>query len=121
MYKTGDVVEVNEKGQLFFKGRVDNQIKHMGYRIELEEIEAAYASLAEVDEVGVIYQKLTAELGQIVAFIQINDAAQSAENVLEKVKNIVPAYMVPRVQKVMPALPKNQNGKIDRVQLKNLL
>jgi len=121
MYKTGDVVEVNEKGQLFFKGRVDNQIKHMGYRIELEEIEAAYASLPEVDEVGVVYQKLTAELGQIVAFIQINDGAQSAENVLEKVKNIVPIYMVPRVQKVMPALPKNQNGKIDRTQLKNLL
>jgi D-alanine--poly(phosphoribitol) ligase subunit 1 len=93
----------------------------MGYRIELEEIEAAYASLPEVDEVGVVYQKLTAELGQIVAFIQINDGAQSAENVLEKVKNIVPIYMVPRVQKVMSALPKNQNGKIDRTQLKNLL
>ena len=121
MYKTGDLVEVSSNGQLYFKGRVDNQIKHMGYRIELEEIEAAYASLPEVDEVGVVYQKISAELGQIVAFIQINAQASSPELVLEKVKLIVPSYMVPRVQHVLSSLPKNQNGKIDRVQLKNML
>ena len=43
MYKTGDIVQKASNGHLHFKGRVDNQVKHMGYRIELEEIEAALA------------------------------------------------------------------------------
>ena len=43
MYRTGDLVEKASNGYLYFKGRVDNQIKHMGYRIELEEVEAAFS------------------------------------------------------------------------------
>jgi D-alanine--poly(phosphoribitol) ligase subunit 1 len=121
MYKTGDLVERAHSGKLNFKGRVDNQIKHMGYRIELEEIEAAYASLPEIDEIGVIYQRLTADLGQIVAFIKLNDFILTEKDLLIKIKNILPQYMVPRVQKVLEELPKNQNGKIDRNQLRELL
>jgi D-alanine--poly(phosphoribitol) ligase subunit 1 len=121
MYRTGDIVERSEIGQLYFKGRVDNQIKHMGYRVELEEIEAAYASLKEVDEVGVVYQKLTAELGQIVAFIKLSDAKVNEDFLLGKIKEILPQYMVPRIQRILDVLPKNQNGKIDRNQLKQLL
>jgi D-alanine--poly(phosphoribitol) ligase subunit 1 len=121
MYRTGDLVERSEIGQLYFKGRLDNQIKHMGYRVELEEIEAAYASLKEVDEVGVVYQKLTAELGQIVAFIKLSDAKVNEDFLLGKIKEILPQYMVPRIQRILDVLPKNQNGKIDRNQLKQLL
>lgn len=121
MYKTGDLVEKSSTGQLYFKGRVDNQIKHMGYRIELEEIEAAYASLSEVDEIGVVYQRLTAELGQIVAFVKPSESNVGEDLLLEKIKEILPQYMVPRVQRLLGELPKNQNGKIDRNQLKELL
>jgi D-alanine--poly(phosphoribitol) ligase subunit 1 len=118
MYKTGDIVEKAENGYLHFKGRVDNQIKHMGYRIELEEIEAAFSTLSYVDEVGVIYQKLSVELGQIVAYISINNLEKDIAMILNDVKQIVPPYMVPRTIKILPVLPKNQNGKIDRKQLK---
>ena len=121
MYRTGDLVERVESGFLYFRGRVDNQIKHMGYRIELEEIEAAYAGLMEVDEVGVVYQKLTAELGQIVAFIKLNDGTVDPDSIVIKIKEILPQYMIPRVQRVLEELPKNQNGKIDRNRLKELL
>ena len=93
----------------------------MGYRIELEEIEAAYAGLMEVDEVGVVYQRLTAELGQIVAFLKINNASVDADSIVIKIKEILPQYMIPRVQRVLEELPKNQNGKIDRNRLKELL
>jgi D-alanine--poly(phosphoribitol) ligase subunit 1 len=121
MYKTGDLVERMPNGYLRFRGRVDNQIKHMGYRIELEEIEAAFSTLSYVDEVGVIYEKISTELGQIKAFISVNKSDLDERSISDDIKNIVPSYMVPRKIVVLERLPKNQNGKIDRKQLKEII
>jgi D-alanine--poly(phosphoribitol) ligase subunit 1 len=117
MYKTGDIVEESKNGYLNFRGRVDNQIKHMGYRIELEEVEAAFSSLEYVNEVGVIYEKLSPELGQIKAFVSVNDIYKNEEEVLDDIRKMLPPYMIPRRLIILPILPKNQNGKIDRRQL----
>ena len=119
LYKTGDVVERAENGYLHFRGRVDNQVKHMGYRIELEEIEAAFSTLDYVDEVGVVYEKINAELGQIKAFVSISENRQR-EEILSDLKSLLPPYMIPRIITVLDGLPKNSNGKIDRKQLANL-
>jgi len=116
MYKTGDLVERDENGYLFFKGRVDNQIKHMGYRIELEEVEAAFSSLDYINEVGVIYEKITAELGQIKAFVSLGVKEKKIEEIQQDVRAILPSYMVPKIH-LVEVLPKNRNGKIDRKQL----
>ncbi len=116
MYKTGDIVERAENGYLFFKGRVDNQIKHMGYRIELEEVEAAFSSLDYINEVGVIYEKITPELGQIKAFVSVADKEKDPKEIQRDIKAILPSYMIPTIQ-LMDSLPKNRNGKIDRKQL----
>ena len=110
------LVERASNGYLHFKGRVDNQIKHMGYRIELEEVEAAFSSLEYINEVGVIYEKVTADLGQIKAFISLADKNKLTEDIQQDIKNILPSYMLPKI-KVMDILPKNRNGKIDRKQL----
>ena len=118
MYRTGDLVEKAANGYLHFKGRVDNQIKHMGYRIELEEIEAAFSSLPYIDEVGVIYFKINEELGFIKAFAVCNLASQTEAATLEQLKELLPPYMIPKTLVFMDQLPKNQNGKIDRNQLK---
>lgn len=120
MYKTGDVVEKGLNGFLYFKGRVDNQVKHMGYRIELEEVEAAFNTLNYVDEAGVIYEKATADLGQIKAFVSISDGTKDARFILNEIKSLLPSYMVPKSVEILPALPKNSNGKIDRKQLAKL-
>jgi D-alanine--poly(phosphoribitol) ligase subunit 1 len=115
-YRTGDIVMRDALGQLHFQGRADFQIKHMGYRIELEEIEAAINTLAEVSECAVIYKKFENGLGQIIAFAATNIACQP-EALLQGIANIVPAYMVPRQIIFLDVLPKNANGKIDRVKL----
>ncbi len=120
MYKTGDLVERGMNGYLYFKGRVDNQVKHMGYRIELEEVEAAFNTLSYVDEAGVIYEKLTPELGQIKAYVTISDNAKDVKVLLSDIKNLLPSYMVPKAIILLPVLPKNSNGKIDRKQLAQL-
>lgn len=118
MYRTGDLVELKTDGMFHFKGRADNQIKHMGYRIELEEIEAAFNSLGYVNEVGVIYERINTELGQIKAFVSVDSSTIELAQIQDDIKQIIPSYMVPRVIEIMDVLPKNKNGKIDRAQLK---
>lgn len=115
-YRTGDLVRKDASGRLHFKGRADFQIKHMGYRIELEEIEAALNTLPDVKECAVIYQQLGEGLGQIIAFAATG-LPVSSEDLLHKITGIVPRYMTPRRVIVMDLLPKNANGKIDRAAL----
>ena len=119
MYRTGDLVRRGPEGWLHFKGRADNQIKHMGYRIELEEIEAAFAVLPDVDEVAVVYHGDHGETGHIVAFVATT-ASVDEDGMLSQVKRLIPPYMVPRTVRFLPALPKNANGKIDRAGLCDL-
>lgn len=119
-YRTGDLVQRDAKGWLHFRGRADYQIKHMGYRIELEEIEAAFNSLSAVKECAVIYQRLGDGLGQILAFAATH-AAVAPEDLLKQVAAIVPAYMVPRQVRFLDPLPKNANGKIDRPALQAII
>lgn len=118
-YRTGDLVKLDEQGKLHFKGRADFQIKHMGYRIELEEIEAAFSTLSDVKECAVIYEKLGEEMGQILVFVGA-EPATDADRLLARIATIIPAYMVPRRAWVLDTLPKNANGKIDRLALKQL-
>ena len=114
MYKTGDLVSLKDDGKLYFVGRKDNQIKHMGYRIELEEIEAVINTLPGTRETCVVYKKETNGLGQIIAYVVSND---KGSDILGATRNLLPSYMIPRQVIVLDSLPKNKNGKIDRVEL----
>jgi D-alanine--poly(phosphoribitol) ligase subunit 1 len=118
-YRTGDLVRRDANGQLHFIGRADSQIKHMGYRIELEEIEAALAVVPEVKECAVIYRKLGDGLGEIIAFASLA-TPKAPEKLIQEVAEIVPPYMVPRRVTVLDELPKNANGKIDRIALQTI-
>ncbi|MBS4096591.1 MAG: amino acid adenylation domain-containing protein [Sulfuricella sp.] len=118
-YRTGDLVRRDAYGRLHFKGRVDFQIKHMGYRIELEEIEAALNTFPAIKECAVIYQELGAGLGQILAFVAVGSPV-TTEALLRQIAAIVPSYMVPRRVIVMDSLPKSANGKTDRSSLQAL-
>lgn len=120
-YRTGDLVQLDSRGFLNFKGRVDFQIKHMGYRIELEEIEAAISTLPQVNECAVIYRKDTHGFGQILA-AWAGDQLESSEHLmLSSIAKIIPSYMVPKRMIQLSALPKNANGKIDRMQVEQLI
>jgi D-alanine--poly(phosphoribitol) ligase subunit 1 len=119
VYKTGDLVRLDEKGMLHILGRSDNQIKHMGYRIELEEIEAGFNTLKQIKECGVIYKRINDSLGQIIAFISLNELTDVSV-IADEIKTILPSYMLPKQLHILDKLPKNQNGKIDRVALHTL-
>lgn len=118
MYKTGDLVRVVD-GNLYFVGRKDNQIKHMGYRIELEEIELALNSVHGISQAAVIYERVSDAYGKIVAFVA--SEKDISENALrEELKLKIPDYMIPSRVRCYRALPKNSNGKIDKQALREL-
>ena len=81
-----------------------------------KEIEAAFNTLPYVNEAGVVYKKFGDGLGQIIAFLNINLKKEKNE-ILENISNIIPAYMIPKSIHILYTLPKNKNGKIDRIEL----
>lgn len=113
IYKTGDLVRLDPTdGQLYIHGRKDNQIKHMGYRIELEEIEAALHCLDYVTEAAVLHTT-TNGLSRIVAIVASNTELDSKRTRLD-LRGIIPDYMIPSVFHHEETLPKNSSGKVDR-------
>ncbi len=112
MYRTGDIGLRRADGMLEFHGRKDRQIKHMGHRVELDEIEYAANQVPEVKESCCIYQK---EKEKLYLFYQ-GDIAK--RELLLKLREMLPGFMVPRKVQQMEALPKLPNGKIDMNKLK---
>ncbi|WP_046003367.1 non-ribosomal peptide synthetase [Pseudoalteromonas rubra] len=106
-YKTGDKVRVVD-GELHFLGRLDEQVKVRGYRIELVEIERALLAQSGVDACAVIVKH-----EQLIAFIEAADEPNVA-HLKTAVAELLPAYMVPQWIVPRAALPHNHNGKLDR-------
>ena len=112
MYRTGDLVREIE-GRLYFIGRKDNQIKHMGYRIELEEIEHALMKLPQVSQAAVLYHRANTAYGKLIGYVACTESEEE-KVLLTALANLLPDYMVPSKLVVMLKLPKNANGKVDR-------
>jgi D-alanine--poly(phosphoribitol) ligase subunit 1 len=116
MYKTGDLAGVDPAdGKLYIRGRRDNQIKHMGYRIELEEIEAALNCLDYISEAAVLHSR-NGQLSRIVAVVSTKVDRDDVQ-IKQDLRSIIPDYMIPGVYYREDVLPKNANGKVDRKHL----
>jgi len=111
-YRTGDIVR-EENGILFFEGRIDNQIKHMGYRIELEEIESVISKLGGVLEVGCVYAPKPSGQGRIVAAVAAKPRP-NMEKIMNHLRKTLPNYMIPDSILFYESLPKSANGKVSR-------
>lgn len=112
-YKTGDLVSYDvSHDSLLFCGRKDNQVKRMGYRIELEEIEYAIGALDYVVENAVVSIKTKTDIIRIIACVSSHVCDEI--KLIEDLRLNLPSYMIPDRVIFMDILPKNQNGKIDR-------
>ncbi len=115
IYRTGDLVQYNERGELIYLSRKDFQIKHMGHRIELGEIETAASSLPEITMCCCLYDE---KKSRIILFL---DKEMTREEIGERLRTMIPEYMLPGRVVYMEDMPLNANGKIDRVKLKEYL
>lgn len=110
VYKTGDLVSIDSKGELYYFGRKDHQVKVAGHRIELEEIEQVIKQLEQVQQVAVVTRDSSGTT-QIVAFVNSSvDEALLREHCRHK----LPTYMVPHQFLYLNALPLTPNNKIDK-------
>jgi len=114
IYRTGDIVFKNEVGEIIFKGRKDSLVKHMGYRIELGEIEHVIINSLKLVENGCIVYNHTKK--EITLFYESQNNISIPE-MKKAIGEIFPKYMIPTVFHRMDVLPRNTNGKIDRLQL----
>lgn len=141
LYKTGDRVRYLANNNIQFIGRVDDQVKLRGYRIELAEIEVALGSLEGVSEAVASIQEREDEFGAggeagkvLVAYVVLSseyllgfdykdsDSIVLVENdLLAQLKGVLPAYMIPMALSVIDKLPLTINGKVDKKALPALM
>jgi D-alanine--poly(phosphoribitol) ligase subunit 1 len=118
-YRSGDLVREDEQGRLWFQGRVDNQVKIRGHRIELEEIDLAVQSIPDVRRAVAVV--LPGADGSEIAVAYMADRAVTAEEVLKYCRHKLPVYMRPAQVLQFDDLPRNANGKVDRKATRALL
>ena len=116
IYKTGDLV-TRQNDLYYFKGRADTMIKHLGYRIELAEIE--HSILAAMDEVKNVCVVYAAERKEIIAYCEMSPGLTFQDFRTKLMRNL-PTYMIPGKLVQVEQMPMNPNGKIDRLHFRKL-
>jgi amino acid adenylation domain-containing protein len=118
MYRTGDLGLLRSDGELVYLGRIDQQVKLRGFRIELAEIESVLALHPRVKESCVTVRADGGE-SQLVAYLVPVDerTPPTTGELLAYLREKVPDYMVPAALVTLPALPLTLNGKVDLGQL----
>jgi len=118
IYKTGDLGRLGTDGQFHFLGRADSQIKSRGYRIELGEIENAVTPIAGIRECAVVGVEVNDFEGVSICAAYVSDEDLEPPQLRRHLAEALPSYMLPARWLRLAALPKNQNGKVDRPRLR---
>ncbi len=114
VYRTGDIAYYDDNAEFYFCGREDYQIKYMGHRIELEEIERVMNQIEGVERCCCIFDKQKERLRAY--YIGQIDKSKLHANLKEK----IPVFMIPQTIKNIEKMPLTKNGKIDRSKLKQI-
>lgn len=110
-YHTGDMAVIEDDGTIRFAGRSDFQIKHMGHRIELEEIERDIMQIQGVERCALIFD----DKKKIISSYYTGDIGKKDLHI--RLKKLLPVYMVPNRFNHIYSMPLTKNGKIDRRRL----
>ncbi|MCC5615367.1 amino acid adenylation domain-containing protein [Nostoc sp. CHAB 5836] len=117
LYKTGDLARYLPDGNIEYLGRIDNQVKLRGLRIELGEVESTLDTHPQVVQTVVILREDTAENQRLVAYVVRKDQSLIPRELRSFLQQKLPSYMIPSAFVMLSELPLNFNGKIDYKQL----
>jgi amino acid adenylation domain-containing protein len=114
LYRSGDLGRINERGDLVFCGRADQQVKVRGYRVEPGEVEVALMAHLSVRAAAVVaFQSSTGT--RLAGFVALVDGDRLTESELaEFLSARLPEYMIPGRWQVVSELPLTSHGKVDR-------
>lgn len=112
IYRTGDLAHYGEDGNLYFCGRCDFQIKHMGHRIELEEVEGNLNATDGIDQACCFFDETKNKM--VACYV----GSGEKRAIIEDMKTKVPDFMIPNVFIQLEDLPLSANGKVDRKGMK---
>ena len=113
-YRSGDLAVRLPDGNLMFRGRADNQIKFLGHRIELGEVETALSRIPDIQDTVVSVFADEAVPRLIAYYTARYDSAPDAAALRKSLENELPTYMIPSLYIRLPSLPMTVNGKADR-------
>ncbi len=114
-YRSGDLCSVDQDDNILFSGRLDQQVKVQGFRVELAEIEHhAKHSLAPINAIAIA--RTDGKGGNTIEVI-IEQEQVDIESLINDLKAHLPDYMLPKKVHTIPVFPLNSNGKIDRKKL----
>jgi amino acid adenylation domain-containing protein len=119
-YRTGDLGAWNSDGTLDFRGRMDEQMKIRGFRVEPGEIEAALRGLEGIRDAAVALDEGDSGERQIRAFVVRDDTHLGVAAIKAGLQSALPDYMVPAAVHFLDALPVTPNGKVDRAALREM-
>ena len=118
LYRTGDLARYLDDGEIAYLGRIDEQIKILGHRIEPNEIEAVLDRHPAVGSSVVVARGAACEEKRLAAYLVMsNGTTPAAADLRGFLQSELPDYMVPSVFVTLPAMPLTANGKVDRVAL----
>ncbi len=118
LYRSGDAVSIDGKGEIAFHGRIDDQIKIRGFRVELGEIESRLVDLEGVAQAAVVLRQ-DEGLDQLVAFLLAEPTcALDSKSLRSSLREALPPYMIPARYEFVDDLPRLSSGKINRKALK---
>lgn len=115
-YRSGDLVELSRDGQLVFRGRIDDQLKISGHRVDPAEIEAALESLPHISEAQITVATVTGnkQLAAHIAGIELVSTYANVTELNKQLAHLLPTVMQPSWLFYYDTLPRSPNGKIDR-------
>lgn len=119
VYKTGDEASYNFNGDLEYNKRIDSQVKINGLRIEIEEIENNINGFEGINSCIVVVKKYLGT-DQIIAYITVNNNFLDIDLIMDKLRLLIPKYMLPKRIIKIKEIPLNINGKADRNKLISL-
>jgi amino acid adenylation domain-containing protein len=117
MYRTGDLARVNADGLIEFLGRIDNQVKILGHRIEPGEIESALGAHENIKQSCVVSRTEENGSKHLVAYYVSSRSTLTATELRKFLAEKVPQHMIPAVLVPISSLPLTPNGKVDRAAL----
>jgi amino acid adenylation domain-containing protein len=116
-YRTGDRAALRADGELVFLGRLDDQVKIDGHRVEPAEVEQVLAGHPDVYEAAVLATEEVPGHKRLVAYVVMRQGGESQADLREHLGRELPDFMVPQTIVALEEMPRNERGKVDRAAL----